>query len=201
MNGDLVACLECDLLQREPPVPEGGAARCPRCDAVLSRHRPDSLERTLALTVAGLLLFVVSNAFPFLAFEMQGQVTETTLGSGVARLYGQGWFLVASLVLFTTILAPALQLSLLFYVLVPLRLGRSPAGLVPAFRLVQHLRPWSMMEVFLIGILVALVKLAEMAEIVPGISLWSFAALILVVAGTTASLDPRVVWSRVGVQA
>jgi paraquat-inducible protein A len=200
MSEVLVACHDCDLLQREPEVPRGGSARCPRCNAELWRHRPNSIERTLALTIAGLVLFVVANAFPFLGFDMQGQVTQTTLSSGVRQLYAQDQWLVGSLVLFTTIAAPALQLGMLVYVLAPLQAGRRAPGFVHAFRWLQHLRPWSMMEVFLIGILVSLVKLADMATIEPGLSLWAFALLIPILAGALASLDAREVWDQVEVE-
>ena len=196
----LVACPDCDLLLHCPDVPSGGEARCPRCEAVLVRDRPDSLNRTLALTSAGAVLFLVANAFPFLAFVAQGQETQTTLGSGVLMLWDQGWPPLAMLVGFTTILAPALQLALLAYVTGPLRFGWCPPQLARAMRALQHLQPWSMMEVFLIGILVALVKLADMADIVPGVALWAFAVLIPVLAGTLAALDPRVVWRHVEIE-
>ena len=74
----LTQCHECGLLQRNPPLPVGATARCVRCGCVLHRNRPDSLERTLALTLAGIVLFVIANSFPFLSFQMQGQTTETT---------------------------------------------------------------------------------------------------------------------------
>jgi paraquat-inducible protein A len=173
---------------------------CPRCAAVLVRRPVNSVERSLALSVAGLILFLVANSFPFLAFDMQGQVTQTTLASGVIELWGQGRYLVSSLVLLTTIVAPAAQLSIVLYLLTPIRMGRTPPLLAEAYRVLHHLQPWSMMEVFLIGILVSLVKLADMAEIIPGISLWAFALLIPVVAAASRSLDPEIVWSRVEVR-
>jgi paraquat-inducible protein A len=193
----LIACHECDLLQKLTPPPPGGIARCPRCGAVLYRNKPDSLNRTLALSVAGLILFVVANAFPFLAFNMQGQVTQTRLITGVHDLYAQGMWEIAALVLLTTILVPATQLWLLLYILIPLKLNRIPWKLPHAFRLLRGLGPWGMMEVFMLGILVAVVKLADMASIVPGLALWAFAILIVMLAGAAASLDPHAVWDRV----
>jgi paraquat-inducible protein A len=167
----------------------------------LYRHKPNSLDRTLALTIAGLILFLVANAFPFLAFKMQGLVTETRLLTGIEGLYDQGMWGLAALVLFTTILAPAVQLSLMLYVLVPLKLNRVPWKLASAFRLLRELNPWGMMEVFMLGILVAVVKLAGMASIVPGLALWAFAVLIFVLAAAAAALDPHMVWERVRVPA
>ncbi len=200
MTGELVLCHDCDLPNRVGVVPAGGAARCPRCDGLLYRSIPDTLDRTLAFALGGILLFVVANSFPFLSMVMQGNVTETTLASGVSALFDQGQPLVAILVLVTTILAPLLQLAATLYVLLPLKLGLG--GGAPAakhvFRLLHRIQTWSMMEVFLIGVLVSLTKLVEMAEIVPGIALWAFVALIPIVAAASSSLDSHWVWERIG---
>lgn len=193
----LTECLECGLLQRNPALPPGGVSECARCGCVLHRDRPDSLNRTLALTIAGFVLFIVANAFPFLSFEMQGQSTQTTLLTGVTDLYlGGDWF-IAAVVLFTSILAPGLQLALLLAVLIPLALEKLPPWLPRLYRWVRTLAPWGMMDVFMLGILVSVVKLSEMATIVPGASLFAFGALILVLAAAQAALDPDLVWSRV----
>ncbi len=190
-------CHECGLLQRIPTLPVGGLARCPRCGCKLHRHRPDSLEPALALTVAGVVLFLVANSFPFLSFEMQGQTTETTLATGVLDLYAAGRWELAALVGFTSILAPGLQLALLLAVLVPLKLGRLPAWLAGLFRYARTLDPWGMMDVFMLGILVAVVKLSDMATLVPGTALFAFVVLILVLAWAQAALDPDIVWSAI----
>ncbi|MBW2493872.1 MAG: paraquat-inducible protein A, partial [Deltaproteobacteria bacterium] len=187
--GWLTLCHACDLPSRVGDVPEGGSARCPRCGTVLYRRIRDSLDRTLALAVAGMFLFIAANVFPFLAFKMQGNVTHTTLSTGVRALFEQGTPIVASLVLLTTIVAPLLQICSLIYVLAPLRAGIRVPGQTRVFRLLRAVQPWSMMEVFIIGILVSLVKLVGMAQIVPGIALWSFALLIPVLAFATSSLD------------
>ena len=113
-------------------------------------------------------------------------------------MWGQPRYAVAALVFLQPILAPALQIGLLLYVVAPIHLRWRAPGAIMAFRWVETFRPWSMMEVFLIGILVALVKLADMAEIVPGIALWAFALLIPVLAGTSAFLDPEIVWREIG---
>jgi len=200
MHDTLTECKECGLLQRNPPLPPGGSSVCARCGCALHRDRPDSLNRTLALTIAGLLLFIIANSFPFLSFSMQGQMTQTTLFTGILDLYDQGKWEIAAVVAFTSVLAPGLQLSLLLIVLVPLTGNRLPGWLPTLFRHVRTLTPWGMMDVFMLGILVAVVKLSEMATIVPGVSLFAFAALILVLAAAQASLDPDLVWSRVPVR-
>ena len=192
----LVACPDCDLLNRLDG-PAAATLLCARCGAVLRRHRPNSIDRTLALVVAALLLFALANAFPFLAMQTGGLVQETTLLSGVHELWRQDLRLLAALVFCTCVLVPAAQLIGLGTILLPLRLGRRPPpGATRILRLVQAAAPWGMMEVFMLGILVALVKLGHMATIVPGVSVFSFAALIVVMAAALSTLDPALVWAR-----
>jgi paraquat-inducible protein A len=166
----------------------------------LYRHRPNSLDRTLALTLAGLVLFVLANSFPFLSMKIEDQVQESTLITGIQELWAQGMWQVALLVFLTTILVPLAQLTGLLYVLMPLKLNRKPWMLARIFRFVQRLHPWSMMEVFMLGILVSIVKLAGMASMIPGISLFAFMVLIFVLAGSMASLDPHLVWEQIEVK-
>jgi paraquat-inducible protein A len=196
----LAACHDCDLLHQLGPLPERATARCRRCGGLLRRRRRKGIERTLALALAAGVLFAVANAFPFLSFDMRGQKTETTLMTGVFDLYEQGVPEIAALVLVTAVLAPMLQIALLLYVLLPVHLGRVPWQMARSFRLLRRVQPWSMMEVFLVGILVAVTKLAGMAEVVPGLSLWAFALLIVVLAGAMSSLDPQEVWERLEVR-
>jgi len=196
----LVACHDCDRLARLPALPEGAAAFCPRCGGLLRRRRRNSIERTLALTLAASVLFAVANLFPFLSFQMRGRVTETTLATGVFDLWEQGVEAVALLVGFTAVVAPFAQLALLLYVLLPIHVGRIPWQMPRMFRLLRRIQPWSMMEVFLVGILVAVIKLLDLADVVPGLALWAFGGLIVVLAGALASLDPEAVWERLEVR-
>ena len=192
----LIACHECDLIHRVKPLPKKGVANCIRCGSVLYRHKPNSIERTLALSLAGLVLFVLANSFPFLALKMGAQVHQTNLISGIMVLYTQGMRALAILVLLTTILAPLAQLLGMLYVLLPLRHDRVPPKFAPIFRFLRSLETWSMMEVFMLGILVSVVKLAKMAQIVPGVAIFSFFGLIVVLTAATVSLDPHEIWHR-----
>ena len=192
----LVACHDCDLLHRLPlQVP--GTLLCRRCGAVLCRRKPNSVERSLALTLTALILFALSNSFPFLAMQSGGFVQKTALLTGVRELWRQQLYGLASLVLFTCVLVPLIQMLGLLAILLPLRLGRRPMpGAARLLRLVQEIAPWGMMEVFMIGILVALVKLGHMATIVPGISVFSFGTLIFAMAASFASLDAPLLWQH-----
>jgi paraquat-inducible protein A len=162
----------------------------------LFRNIPNSIDRTIALSLAGLILFIVANVFPFLSFEVGNQTTQSNLFTGVRQLYAQGIWLLAGLVFFTSILAPLLQLLLMLYVFIPIKFDHVARYTRQAFRVLRHIRDWNMIEVFMIGILVALVKLTKMATIVPGIAMWSFLVLIFLVTGASASIDGRIVWRR-----
>jgi len=192
----LLACPDCDLLQRLGDVPEGASARCPRCNGVLRRRPRNGLERALALTYAAAILFVVANSFPFLSFVMKGEETQTTLATGIIDMYNQGKWEISLLVAFTIVIAPVAQIGILIYLLTPIRLGRVPYGLPVAFRMLRHMLPWSMMEVFMIGILVAIPKLMGMASVIPGTALYAFVLLMLVLSGANAAFDPEMIWQR-----
>jgi len=191
-----VACHECDLLNHVPALPPNRVARCARCDGLLYRNLPGCIDRTLALALASLTLFTVANTFPFLAFGTPGNLRFTSLISGTVDLYNDGMGLLALIVFATSILIPALQIVGLIYVYLPLSVGRVAPGRCQIFRLLLHMRPWNMVEVFLVGILVAFVKLAGMAEIVFGIAIWAFGCLIITLAWASSSIAPHMVWSR-----
>lgn len=192
----VMACPDCDLLQRIPPVPEGSAALCNRCGAVLLSNKPKSLARPLAMLFTGVILFCMFNAFPFLAFKKAGMVQQTHVITGIRQLSGQGMPALAFLVAFTTIIAPGFILLASLYVLLPLSLNRRAPGMFHVFRYLKALEPWHMVEIFMLGVLVSIVKLAEMAQIVPGVAVYSLTALIFVMAAASASIDPHEVWER-----
>jgi paraquat-inducible protein A len=196
MQAPVIACHECDLLQREVHLPRGGVAHCARCGAELYRSHPKSFDRTLALTFGAIVLFVIANAYPIVGLKLQGQVIQTTLYHTVSHLYDEDMKSVAALVFATTILMPALELLAMTYLLLPLRLGWKPPHFAIVFRILQAVRPWVMVEVFMLGVLVSLVKLAHLAGVVPGIALWSFGTLMFVMAGIAAVFDPRELWTR-----
>jgi len=181
----------------EPFVPDGGAAYCIRCGALLFRRHSRTIEVCFALVVAAAILYAVANVYPFLAFQMQGQQTHTTLLEGVRALMDQDENAVAALVFLTAIASPGCEIGLLLYVLGPVYFGFRLPGMAVAFRFVEQFRPWSMMEVFLIGILVAGVKLADLADIVPGTALYAFALLIPLLAAASNFLDAEIVWRRI----
>ncbi|SOE68398.1 paraquat-inducible protein A [Burkholderia sp. OK233] len=194
----LVACHECDLLQRESAVPPAGTLRCCRCHAELYRAHPDSTARALAFTLTCVVLFFISNLYPIVGLAVNGDLVETTLLGAVRVLYKDGMWPIAGLVLATTFLMPLLQMTAMAYLLVPLQLNRRPYHADLVFRLMHLAQPWGMTEVLILGMLVALVKLAHIASVVPGVALWSFGALMLLLAAAASAFDPRALWQRMG---
>jgi paraquat-inducible protein A len=191
-----IACHECDLIHNIPPLPARATARCIRCDSVLLQSKANSVDRTLAWTISGLILYVVAITFPFLAIKSGSMVQETGLLSGIHQLFEQGIIPLAVLVLLTCVLIPLIQMLSLLYVFIPLKLNFRVRFAVPVFRIFQHVKPWSMMEIYMLGILIAMVKLAKMATIVPGMAVIAFGLLIFVLNFAITAVDARMVWER-----
>ncbi len=198
---EVIACHDCDLLYRKQPLQEGEKALCLRCGALLYQRKRNSLERALMLTLAALIMFILANVFPLLRFEIHGRVEIDKIVTGVLALYRQGFWELALLVLFVTMLAPLLKILNLLYVLLPLYLGRRPWKLARACRLITTLHPWAMTEVYLLGIFVAIVKLLSYATIAPGVAFYCFVALIVLMAAADSVLDMEELWEHVAIQA
>ena len=196
-DDSLIACPDCDLLQRLPELAPGASARCPRCDRELWRRREDSLNRTLALTLAAAVLYVVANVVPMLGLSVVGRQASTTVLGGVQQLWGNGQQVVAVLVLFAAVVAPALQISFLLLIVLGVQRDPPPRWVGALLRHHPMTRIWSMIEVMLLGVLVALVKIADYATVVPGVALFALGGLVFLLAAMQASFDPREVWTRV----
>ena len=193
----LVACPHCDLLQRLPDLAPGASARCARCDKELWRRREDSLNRTLALTLAAALLYVVANSVPMLGLTIVGREASTTVIGGAEHLWSNGQQVVAVLVLLTAVIAPALQISLMLAIVLGALRERPPRWVGTLLRRHPTTRTWSMIEVMMLGVLVALIKIADYATVIPGLALFTLGVLIFLLAGMQASFDPREVWERI----
>ncbi len=193
----LIACPHCDLLQRLPDLAPGASARCPRCDKELWRRREDSLNRTLALTLAAAVLYVIANSVPMLGLTIVGRDASTTVLGGAEHLWENGQQIVGVLVLFTAIVAPALQIGLMLAIVLGARRERPPRWVGTLLRHHPTSRIWSMIEVMMVGVLVALVKIADYATVIPGVALFVLWMLVFLLAAIQASFDPREVWERI----
>jgi paraquat-inducible protein A len=196
-DSSLIACPHCDQLQRLPEIKPGESARCPRCDEELWRRHAHSLDRPLALTIAAAILYVVANSVPMLGLTVVGREAFTTVFGGAAHLWNAGWKGVGALVLFTAIVAPGFQIGLMLALLLGAKRERPPRLVGRLLRYYQSVSTWSMIEVMILGVLVALIKIADYAKVVPGVALFVLGALIILIAAIESSFDPREVWERI----
>jgi paraquat-inducible protein A len=190
----VIVCPSCDLAHRAGMEPASERTRCARCLAYLQRPENGSLDTAIALTVAGLVLFLLSNAYPLVAIQSNGSTRSATLIGAALGLYRQEHAGLAALVFITTVVGPFLQIASLLYLLIPLRRGRQAPGQNTVFRLLAQVRPWTFIEVFMLGALVALVRVANYAEVIPGVALWSCALLMLTLAALTSRTSPGQFW-------
>lgn len=197
-DAELIACPICDLLQRQADPPPGGRVSCARCGALLMTNRRGAFERTLVSAVSSVILMVAAVTFPFLEMSVAG-LTSTASVLEVALAFKGG--LVAALSVATMLLIvviPLLRALALSYVLLPLILHRPPAPRSERlFRLVRELKPWAMAEVFVVGVVVALVKIAGMASIGLGPAFWALIGIVALVIYEGASLSEWTVWRAI----
>lgn len=195
-NNSTVACHDCDAIFHAGSLAVGQAANCRQCGAHLYAARPRGIANALALTCASTVCLVAANVFPLLGFSLQGRVQTCTLLTGVTELGRTGMWALAVLVFIASIAAPALRVAGMLYVLGSLVLRSRAPGAAAVFRHLQALRPWVMIEVYMLGLLVAMVKLSQLATIIIGPALYAFVALMLCLAAADSALEPRDVWQR-----
>ena len=191
----LAECHDCGLRHRLAALPRHAVARCRRCGAALRSHT--SLDGCLALALTGLVLLVLANLMPFLSLRMAGRVEDASLVSGAIALAQDGLWPLMALILMLTVVTPALKLGGMAYVLLALRLRRPPRAVLVALRWLDRVHPWAMVEVYMLGIFVAYVRLADSATVVVGIAVYALAALMLVMAAMDAIVDFDDIWDEV----
>jgi paraquat-inducible protein A len=196
-DASIVACPHCDLLQRLPDLMSGASARCPRCEKVLWRGHADSLNRALALSLGAAMLYLIANSVPMLGLSVVGREASTTVFGGVEYLWDHGQEIVAVLVFVTAIIAPALQIGFMLAIAIGAQRERPPKWLRPLLRHHPTTVTWSMIEVMMVGVLVALIKIADYATVIPGVALFVLSALVFLLAAIQANFDPREVWETV----
>lgn len=194
----LMACHECDLLMDYPVLEPGSVAICPRCDYVVTKQHKNAMERLLAFGISGLLFLVLSALFPFLTFSAGGQERAVTLLQSIDVLADEQQILLALMILVVILIIPAIFLFGVVYVVAGLKYWQ----VLPRYgrrilRFILALAPWSMVEIFLIGTMVSLVKIASLATITLGMSFWSYIVFTLLMTLVLLHLDKVQVWSWV----
>jgi paraquat-inducible protein A len=193
---ELLACHDCDALFQVRDLQAGESVICPHCAAKLGTHQPNAVHRAAAFAVSAAIFFFVANIFPFIELKAGGQVNVIALGESVSALasHGSPWLAVAVAVFILG--APLLMIGGMLYLLVPLLGDRRLPGAAWVCRAVYGTDTWNMIEVFLVGVLVSLLKLNDIATVTLGISFWAFTGLIICLAGSVSAIERRELWHR-----
>jgi len=196
LRATLVGCHACDLVSRLRPTPKGGHMLCPRCGGAVHRRKPNSLARTWALVLTAAILYIPANVFPIMTVISFGKGAPDTILSGVKHLVEGGMWPLALLVFFASITVPVLKLLGLSYLLISVQRKSQwrPRDRTRLYRVIEAVGRWSMIDIFMIAILVALVKLGSIATIEPGVGATSFAAVVIITILASMSFDPRLIW-------
>ena len=194
---ETVACPECDLLQHLPELPPGSKARCPRCGYMVASRTIDPVDRPLALTITALIALIIANTTPLMGLSAVGRSASTTIVGGAYDMWRQGQEVTAMIVAFCAVIAPTAYLLFLLTVLLAVRRPPAPHWVGEMLRWAESMRPWSMNEVMLLGILVALIKIAELATVDAGIGMYAVGALVLLFPAIMVTFDPSEIWRRV----
>ena len=170
---------------------------CPRCNAHLLAHRPDFVNRAAALVLAAAVFFILANTFPFMTLQADYRESDMLLAGSVTGLEKQGFPVLAGMVGMFMLAAPALLLGALLYVLLPLLQGRRLPWALHLCRAMAEARRWNMVEVYLLGVLVSLLKLGKLATLSLGLSFWAFVGLIVCLASALSSIDHAELWKKI----
>jgi paraquat-inducible protein A len=194
---EAVACPECDLLQRLGPLAAGTKARCVRCGRELATRAAVPPDLPLALACTAAIAFLVANLQPMMDLSVVGRVATTSIFGGALEMWREGQTITAVLVAFCAVMAPGVYIAFMLALMLALRRTPPPAWVGEMLRWTSHLQVWSMVEVMMLGVLVALVKIAELATVTPGIGMFAFGAVVLLLPAITLTVDLRTAWSKV----
>ncbi len=194
---ETIACPDCDLLQRIPELAPGGKARCPRCARNVAIRLADPIDRPLALTVTALIVLVIANTSPLMSLSAVGRYASTTIIGGAHEMWLEGQEATAIIVAFCALIAPAGYLLFMLVVLLAARRVPGPHWAGEMLRGADTMAPWSMTEVMLLGLLVALIKIAELATVTAGIGIYAVGTLVLLFPAIAVTFDPQEIWQRV----
>lgn len=196
---EVLSCRSCGLAQTVAlggPGDGDNVAECVRCGSLLAERKAGSVIPTVALSLAALVLYVPANLYPILMMDRYGLHSETTVWEGVAELLRQGYWFVAAIVFMASIVVPMLKLAGLFFLSITGAAGsrRWRRQRTHIYNFIEVIGPWAMLDVFLLAILVALVRLGQLATVTPGPGLAAFAGVVVLTILASALFDPRLIW-------
>lgn len=195
----LISCPSCELLSRAPvDFSDRVRMRCPRCGATLHIRKPNSLARTWALVIAASILYIPANTLPIMTVTSLGRTQSDTILSGVAYLLLHGMWPLALLIFFASVVVPLLKLLILIYLLVSVqrRSRWRPRDRTRLYRVTEAVGRWSMVDIYVVTILVALVHLGNLATIQAEAGAVFFGAVVVLTIFAALAFDPRLIWDR-----
>ncbi len=193
---EVIVCRSCELPVEVPRLPRGRRAVCPRCGSKVSERKPNSLHRTAAFSLAALVLYVPANIYPILRMEFYGAYSESTVWDGCVKLFQDGMWFIALIVFLASIVIPLLKLLGLFLLVVTAKSMRWQRERTFIYKFIEIIGPWAMLDVFLLAVLVSIVKLEQLATILPGPGIIAFACVVVLTILASMSFDPRLIWDE-----
>ena len=195
-QNDLLQCHYCGMVQHRLPAASGEVLQCCNCHSVLERHHADSVSRALAFSLAALMLYVPANLFPVIRLEVWGHVQQNTVWSGIVALARSQMFGIAIIVLLASIVVPFIKIIGMITLCITARSRRLRRPRTILYKIIDKTGHWSMLDIFLVAILVALLKLGDLAYAVPGPGLAYFTAMVICTMFASANFDPKVIWEE-----
>jgi paraquat-inducible protein A len=194
---NLLACPDCDILLQKNHLKPGSKACCPRCGHILHVPVKDSVEKALVCSLTGLLLFLPAIFLPIMTLDTMGLEQAGSIYDAIIVVYGSGYRFVAFMVALTSIIFPLVKFLLIFFIAFNLRIKRYPESLPKLMRCYKHIDEWGMLEVFMVGILVAIIKLHHMAHIHYDFGFACFVALLIMAMYASVTMDEHEFWDRI----
>lgn len=195
-KSNMIACHICDLLQHKEEIPVGATANCARCATVLYHRKPNAVNRTLAMSLAALFLLIPANIYPIMTIDKLGKTNEATIWSSVVQMFEEGQWEIGAVVFFASLFVPFAKLFGLIFLCISVKSNRFQQARTDIYKLLESIGRWSMVDVFLIAILVAIVKLGDVADVSPEIGSLLFAGAVVLTIMASSSFDARMIWDE-----
>jgi len=185
------------MLLSRAEAPAGHSLVCPRCGKIISRRTTDSIKKALSLSLAGLLMYLPAILLPLMTMKSYGFSDSADILDSIVNFYRNGYYFVSFMVLISAVLFPLMLLTSIFIISIHLYLQRYPAYLARLFRAYLHLEEWAMVEVYLLGIMVTIIKMGNTAEIVYHTGIFCFTGLVLITIAIATVIDHDLFWRAI----
>ena len=194
---DISACPDCGAVVEIKNIRDGYSLSCPRCKVILAESKKDSINRTFAFSFTGLMFFFPACVLPILELNILGLTGECTMVRGVVQIFENGFIGLAGLVLLCSILIPCIVFSLLLFIAISVKLSFYTGFLIRALKFYQHLKQWAMLDVYMLGVIIAFIKMRDLGEISVDLGFYCFSGVLVCGLISTLVFDPKLVWAKI----